>query len=92
MEMINLIANIIVTLSVSAFIVFVFGRFSKMDTLPKYQTFAVKTGLSLIAAGSLFNCLTLSTSELSKTILNCGLAIIFLWAAFFHYKYFIKKK
>lgn len=92
MTIINLVANAIISISISAFIVFVFGRFSMMDKLPKYEVLTIKSGLCLIAAGSLFNCLTFSHPVTSEIILNCGLAITFLWAAIFHYKYFVKKK
>ena len=89
---INTLASLIITIAVSAFIVFVFGRFSKMDKLPRYEVFIVKMGLCLTASGSLFNCLTLSSPPLSEVFLNCGLAITFLWGAIFHYKYFVKKE
>jgi hypothetical protein len=45
----------------------------------------------MTAAGSLFNFLTLSTPPFSEVLLNLGLAVVFLWAAVFHYNYFIKK-
>ncbi len=73
-----------------AFIVFVFGRFSIMDKLPKLEVLTIKTGLCLVASGSLFNCLTLSSPQLSEIVLNCGLAVVFLWGAIFHYRHFVK--
>jgi hypothetical protein len=86
-----MIANILITISMTAFIVFVFGRFNIMDKLPKYEVFIIKSGLCLVASGSLFNCLTLSNPQISEVILNCGLALTFSWASIFHYKYFVKK-
>jgi len=35
--------------------------------------------------------LTLSNPQETEIIMNVGLALVFLWAALFHYKYFIKK-
>lgn len=90
--LINAFANVVITLAMIAFIIFVFGRFSIMDKLPKYQMLTVRVGLCTTAAGSLFNFLTLSTPPLTEVMLNVGLAIVFLWAAIFHYNYFVKKK
>lgn len=90
--MINAFCNIIICFSISAFIVFVFGRKnSMMNSLPKWESTMVRIGLITICCGSLFNLLTLSTPPLSELILNIGLAIIFLWGAVFHFKYFVKK-
>lgn len=91
LTIINAIANLIIAFSVTAFIIFVFGRFTIMDKLPKYESFLAKAGLSLTAAGAFFNFLTLSTPQLTEIVLNCGLAITFCWAAVFHYNYFVRK-
>lgn len=90
-QIVNIISNVLITLSVSAFIVFVFGRFNIMDKLPKYEVLIIKIGLCLVASGALFNCLTLANPQISEVILNCGLALTFSWASIFHYKYFVKK-
>lgn len=92
LTLINAIANVVITISISAFMVFVFGRLSLMHKLPAYEKHTIKIGLALVAAGSLFNCLTLSTPPISEIILNFGLAVVFLWAAIFHYNHFVKKK
>ena len=42
---INAVANLIITISTSAFVIFVFGRFSKMDEMPKYEVLTIKTSL-----------------------------------------------
>ena len=90
--LINAFANVVITLAMTAFIIFVFGRFSMLDKLPKYQILTIRIGLCMTAAGSLFNFLTLSTPPFSEVLLNLGLAVVFLWAAIFHYNYFVKKK
>jgi len=87
---INAMSNIIIALSVSVFIFYIFGRLSMMDKLPKWQSILVKVGLCVNECGSLFNFLTLSHPPLSEIVLNIGLAIIFTWAVLFHYKYFVK--
>jgi hypothetical protein len=75
------------------FIIGVFGRRSEtLEKLPKIETILLKIALSATAAGSLFNVLTLSTPHGSEILLNVGLGTLFIWTAFFHWKYFVKKK
>jgi hypothetical protein len=92
MTEINLICNIIIAGSMSAFIVFAFGRSnSRLYRLPVYEQYLVKAGLSLISAGAMFNAFTLSTPPWTEVLLNIGLALTFVWAAVFHYNHFVKK-
>lgn len=86
---INAICNIAICISVTAFMVFAFGRNSLLYKLPDWERIMVKTGLAGISAGSLFNFLTLSTPAWTEIMLNVGLAVIFIWAAIFHYLHFI---
>ena len=89
--LINLIANIIITISVTFFIIGVFGNGNKsIERLNLFEKYLVKAGLSITACGSLFNSLTLSTPNNTEILLNVGLAFIFLWGAIFHWKYFVK--
>jgi len=90
---INAVANLVISLSMVFFMIFVFGSNNKkINALPKYESLSVKIGLSLISCGSLLSFLTLSNPQETEVIMNVGLALVFLWAALFHYKYFIKKK
>jgi hypothetical protein len=91
MLIINAIANLIIAVSVSAFISFVFGRMSLLDKVSKIESLIVKIALCLIASGSFFSFLTLSNPQETEVVLNVGLAFLFTWAALFHYKYFVKK-
>ncbi len=88
--LINSIANIIICLSVSLFMVFVFSASSKMQQLHLLERNIIKIGLAVTAAGSLLNFLTLYTPNITEIILNCGLAVIFSWGVWFHFKYFTK--
>lgn len=88
---INIIANMCITIAVSLFMVFVFGRLSLLVKLPTVEQTIVKCGLALIASGSFLNTLTCSKPSITEVILNTGLAVIFIWTAVFHYKHFIKK-
>jgi hypothetical protein len=88
--LINFVANLILTLSFTAFIIFIFGRGdSKLNQMPWYATLPVKAGLGFCTAGSLFNALTFSNPDLAQVCLNAGLAMVFAWAAYFHYVEFV---
>ena len=91
MIIINAVANIIITLSMSLFMIFVFGKSNMMQKVHWLERFIIKIGLALLSAGSLFNFLTLSNPPKSEVLLNIGLAIVFSWGAYFHFKYFVKK-
>lgn len=92
MIIINAIANIIITFSVAMFMIFIFGRSSMMERIHWLERTVIKVGLALLSAGSLFNFLTLPHPQKSEVILNIGLAIVFGWGAYFHFKYFVKNK
>lgn len=89
----NLIANLIMLFSMTMFIIGVFGRHN--ETINKMHTveqWLVKIALCATAAGAFFNILTLETPSFSDILLNIGLGLLFLWAAIFHWKYFINNK
>ena len=92
METINLIANILTTISVTFFIIGVFGRKAKMiEQMPLWEQYFLRFALSAVAAGSLLNVLTASTPHTTEVILNLGIGLLFTWAAYFHWKYFVRK-
>ena len=89
---VNELANITICLSMILFIIFVFGRLnSKMNQLPIVERTLVKLGLILICCGSLYNFLICKQTDIFQTIMNLGIALVFSWGAYFHFKYFIKK-
>ena len=90
MMLINFICSIVLTIAFTFFIIFTFGRqSSKLNKLPWYESYLVKLGLGFCAAGALLNALTLSNPAWTEILLNCGLAILFIWASYFHYKEFV---
>ena len=92
MIIINLIANVMVTISVTFFIIGVFGRRSRViESMPIGEQYFLRVALSTLAAGSLLNVLTFSTPHATEVILNVGVGLLFTWAAWFHWKYFVKK-
>ena len=87
----NFMASLVLTFSFTAFIIFVFGRTSsKLHSLPFWKTIFVKTALAFCTAGALLNALTFSDPPWSEVILNVGLALLFSWAASFHFCHFVK--
>lgn len=91
MVFLNVLANAVLTVSIVAFILFVCGRkFSKLNSLPSYQIYLVKFGLSLCAAGALYNTLCFVVPSTEELVVSAGLAIIFAWAAAFHYNEYVK--
>lgn len=91
MIIINILANIVIAFSVAMFMIFVFGRSTMMNKIHWMERFSIKMGLALLSAGSLFNFLTVPNPRFTEVVLNVGLAIVFVWGAYFHFKYFVKK-
>lgn len=90
---INLLANSLITLGMTFFIIGVFGRKSQViENLNKIERFLLKLALCVTASGSLFNVLTFSTPNDSEIVLNSGFGLLFTWASWFHWKYFVIKK
>lgn len=88
--LINFVASLILTISFTAFIIFIFGRpNSKINAMPWYKTLLVKFGLCFCTAGALLNALTFSNPPWTEIVLNVGLAMVFSWAAYFHYVEFV---
>lgn len=92
LKFINLASNIVLSGAIGAFTIFLFGRENSMVyKLKTHSTIALKMGVSMCAAGALYNALTLSDPPPSEVILNSGLAIVSGWAAWFHYNQFVKE-
>jgi len=88
-SLINSIANLVVCISIVVLIVDIYTSASSPITrYPMFKTFHVKAGLSLTAAGSLFNVLVDITPAWSEAILNIGLAFLFSWILIFYQRYF----
>lgn len=86
----NFSSNIVIFLSFTAFIIFVFGRTnSKINQLPWHKVIALRIGLTFVTCASLLNALTLSNPEWTEVFMNFGLAVVMVWAAIFHYIEFV---
>jgi hypothetical protein len=71
--------------------IFIFGKSNLMHTLPWIERNFIKVALAITACGSLESFLNLTNPPLSEVVLNVGLAMIFSWGAYFHFKHFVKK-
>jgi len=80
----NLFANAVLTAAVSGFGILLFRSDSVVKKWPAVGHFALKASLVAVSAGSLGNCLTLSTPPFTEILLNVGLAGLFSWAVWFH--------
>jgi hypothetical protein len=93
LEIIALLANFMIVCGGSFFIIGIFGRNSKkMNDLPNIERWSIKIALSLTVSGAFFNLLNGINPSPSEALLDFGLGCIFIWAAHFHYKYFVSKK
>lgn len=92
MAVINLLANLVLMASVTFFIIGVFGRRSQMiERMPLIEQYFLRVSLSLLAAGAFFNVLTHPELHFTEVVLHVGMAMLFSWAAWFHWNYFVKK-
>lgn len=83
---INVIASGVLTAGVSAFMVMIYRSGGLVEKFHVANSFLLRISLAGTAAGSLANCLTLSTPNNSEILTNCSLAGIFVWASIFHAK------
>jgi amino acid transporter len=95
----NLLANGSMFIELLVFIYFIFGRADSVaHRFPLITHWAIKIGLCVMCAGSLFAFLKeledlhSSIAIWQQLLRNIGCAIIFGWAVLFHWKYFIVNK
>lgn len=54
-----------------------------------FKCFMLKFALALCVSGALLNALTFSNPPWTEIMLNTGMALLFTWAAHFHYHRFV---
>lgn len=92
-QYLNIVSNSIMALSLVVFIILMFGRAeSLVNKFPKWEYWMLKIGLAASASGALFSALTNPPVTWTQFLRNAGLSLLFLWAAWFHYRYFVKDK
>ncbi len=91
-NLINEIACLLIFINATLFYIYLFTKDNdSIDKLPVYEQWAVRVGLALVSAGSFYNVIIVSYPPWPEIIINVGLAFIFSWAAYFHYRMFVKK-
>jgi hypothetical protein len=76
----NLIANIFITLSVAGFMVMIQEPSNPIAKMNIGIRWWIKISLACTSGGALLNVITLSTPPMSEIILNLGLAGLFSWS------------
>jgi uncharacterized membrane protein (GlpM family) len=91
MTVVNTVANSIMVMGFSAFLVFLFGRENSLiHKLGKVNNLIVKGVLSMCATLALYNAITMDSASRTGTLMNVSIAILFCWAAVFHYFRFVR--
>jgi len=87
----NVIANIVISISVAGFMVMLQEPTNPVAKMPFLLRNWIKISLALTSGGALLNVVTLSTPPVSEIVLNIGLAGLFSWSYFWHLKMFKDK-
>jgi hypothetical protein len=88
----NVIANIVITISVAGFMIMLQEPTNPVSKMPFLLRNWIKVSLAITSGGGLLNVITMSTPAISEIILNLGLGGLFSWAYFWHIKMFKEKK
>lgn len=81
---VNLIANVVVCVSTTGFMALLRHDKSPVEQMPFLIKTWIRLSLGLVAAGSLFSAIKLSSPVISEVAVNCGLAGLFTWALVWH--------
>ena len=92
MTAVNFSANLMLVAGVTFFLLGVFGRRSaKVEAMSLVERLLVRVALAATAAGVLLSGLAGSTPAGAEVLLNAGLGLLFVWAAVFHWRYFVRR-
>lgn len=81
---VNSLASLLITVSVTGFMLMIMRPNSPVDCLPFYLKWWIRLSLIMVASGALFNVLMVSVPMWSETVLNIGIGSLFTWAFFWH--------
>jgi len=82
--LLNIVASLLITISVTGFMLMVMRPNSPVDCMPLYLKWWIRISLIVVATGALFNVLVASIPMWSEILLNVGVASLFTWAFFWH--------
>lgn len=89
-KIINSVSDLIIAISLIFFLYFVYNENGKIKKLNIIERLFVRIALSFGASGCLYDFLTYSND--AAFLVHISFAMLFCWASYFHYKYFIKKR
>lgn len=106
LQIVNIFANAIICLGMTAFFVLLFGNSNSIvHKWPTLQHWSLKFGLGTIIASSAWNAMnvayrmiipksptvvTFTQAPVGEIFLNVGLAVLFCWVVYFHKYHFMK--
>jgi hypothetical protein len=82
---INLVASSMITISITGFMFLIQQESSPVQKMSFFIRSWIRLSLTAMAAGGLFNVITLSTPHWSEILLNCGIGLLFSWAFYCWY-------
>lgn len=88
-KILNSISEFIIAVSLIFFIYFVYDEDGMIKKINIIERLVIRIALALGASASLYDSLTQSND--AAFLVHASFAMIFCWAAYFHYKYFVKK-
>jgi hypothetical protein len=88
---VNSIFHIVSLLGLSSFIVLLYGRENSLvHTWPRWRAMSLKAALAMVTGGHLLAALNDKPAPIGEVLLNGGLAMLWAWAAVFHYQHFMR--
>ena len=80
---VNMIASSLITFSGAGFL-FTVQQSNDVRKMHFMMQYWIRLSLASVAAGGMFNVLTLSTPHWSEILLNVGIGLLFTWAVAWH--------
>ena len=78
-------------LGLSSFVVLLYGRENSLvHTWPRWRSLSLKAALSMVCGGHLLATFNDKPTPIGEILLNGGLAVLWVWAAVFHYQHFLR--
>lgn len=81
---VNLVSSTMIAISVTGFMLLLQHEESPVQKMNFFMRSWIRLSLIAVAAGGLFNVISLSTPHWSEILLNFGLGLLFSWAFYWH--------
>lgn len=88
---VNSFFHVVCLLGLASFIVLLFGRENSLvHTWPRWRSMSLKAALAMVCGGHLLAAVNDKATPIGEVLLNGGLAVLWVWAAVFHYQHFLR--